>query len=60
MAIDMEDGTFDPNMKFVQMEDCKDICGSLVEMSAEGFVVLVHSTAKGCVVPVVPSSPLLT
>lgn len=46
MAIDTIDGTFDPNSKFAEMQDCKDICGSLVERTMDGFIVFIHSTAK--------------
>jgi hypothetical protein len=47
MAIDTVDGVFDPSLKFAEMEDCKDVCASLIEESTDGLVVLVHSTAKG-------------
>ena len=43
-SLDIDDGVFDTDLRFV--EDSKDLCGSLVEISSDGTVNLVHSTAR--------------
>ncbi|QDS77801.1 hypothetical protein FKW77_005664 [Venturia effusa] len=41
-----KNGIYNPHLKFVEMQDCKDICGSLVESTIDASIVLVHSTTK--------------
>ncbi|KAF1840937.1 uncharacterized protein K460DRAFT_410330 [Cucurbitaria berberidis CBS 394.84] len=44
VSVNLEEGILSSDLKF--QDNCKDLCASLVELSSEGFVVLVHSTAK--------------
>ncbi|KAF2800244.1 hypothetical protein K505DRAFT_229183, partial [Melanomma pulvis-pyrius CBS 109.77] len=44
VSVDFEDGIISPDLHF--RDDCKSICASLVEISSDGSVVLVHSTAR--------------
>lgn len=45
VAVDIEEGEFSARHKF--REDCKDLCASLVEISSDQTVTLVHATTKG-------------
>ena len=43
-ALDLDNGTISHDREF--REDCKNLCASLVNLSDDGTVSLVHSTAK--------------
>lgn len=44
VTIDLEEGVLIVKNRF--LEDCKDLCASLVELASDGTVTLVHATTK--------------
>ena len=44
VAIDLEEGAISAKHRF--LEDCKDLCASLVELGSDQIVSLVHATTK--------------
>ena len=50
IALDLDEGIIEPKKKF--LEDCKDLCASLVEISSDHTVNLVHGTTKGLDIPI--------
>jgi hypothetical protein len=44
ISIDLERGMIDPDLRL--KEGPKELCGSLVEITSDGTVILVHPTAR--------------